>query len=304
MAAWLQREGFDSPWLRWLVDYACRDDYGAMASEVSAWAGLHYFAAREADDPGPLTWPEGNGWIVRRLLERLGERVRPNSVVYRIERNGQRWRVVTPSTAWTADAVIVAAPSLVASRIVEGATPSSVVYSPWITANVTLDRWPRETSFPPAWDNVIFDSPGLGYVIATHQQLRRYVPRTVWTYYWALAEMTPSAARTWLLSATWSDLRDRILADLSRAHPDIADCVARIDIWRIGHAMVRPTPGFLAAPTRQSRAADVQARLFYAHSDVSGLPLFEEAQYRGVAAADACIQALGSRGISRNHAGA
>jgi len=296
MAAWLEREGFDSPWLRWLVDYACRDDYGAMATEVSAWAGLHYFAAREADDPGPLTWPEGNGWVVRRLLERLGERVRPASVVRRIERDGARWRVVTPNTAWTADAVIVAAPSLVASRIVEGTTPSTVVYSPWVTANLTLDRWPHETSFPPAWDNVIFDSPGLGYVVATHQQLRQFVPRTVWTYYWALAEMTPSAARAWLLGATWTDLRDRILRDLSRAHPDIAACVTRIDIWRIGHAMVRPTPGFLSSPARRSRAADVDARLFYAHSDVSGLPLFEEAQYRGVAAADACVRALGVRG--------
>ena len=40
--------------------------------DVSAWAGIHYFAARDGDDEsGPLTWPEGNGWIVRRLLERL-----------------------------------------------------------------------------------------------------------------------------------------------------------------------------------------------------------------------------------------
>ena len=43
MAAWLDREGFDSRWLRWMVDYACRDDYGAVSDDVSAWAGV--FAA-------------------------------------------------------------------------------------------------------------------------------------------------------------------------------------------------------------------------------------------------------------------
>ena len=51
MAAWLDRERLDSPWLRWIVDYACRDDYGALSADVSAWAGLHYFAARDSRRP-------------------------------------------------------------------------------------------------------------------------------------------------------------------------------------------------------------------------------------------------------------
>ena len=40
------REGLDAPALRWYLDYCCRDDYGAGAAQVSAWAGLHYFASR------------------------------------------------------------------------------------------------------------------------------------------------------------------------------------------------------------------------------------------------------------------
>ena len=35
-----------TPALRWYLDYCCRDDYGAGAAQVSAWAGLHYFASR------------------------------------------------------------------------------------------------------------------------------------------------------------------------------------------------------------------------------------------------------------------
>lgn len=292
MAAWLDRERLDSPYLRWMVDYACRDDYGAVPGDVSAWAGLLYFAAREADDTGPLTWPEGNGWIVRRLLQRIGARVETGQLTYRVERQGRRWRVLTPETAWTADVVIVAAPLLVATRIVEGAPPVRLTSSPWLVANLTLDRWPLERGFPVAWDNVIHDSPSLGYVVATHQHLRRHVPRTVWTYYWALAHQPPAEARRWLLAQEWATLRDRVLDDLARAHPDIRACVSRVDVMRHGHAMVRPTPGLLS--DRHWRAMqDGHDRLFYAHSDLSALPLFEEAQYRGVLAADRALHALG-----------
>jgi glycine/D-amino acid oxidase-like deaminating enzyme len=292
MAAWLDREGLDSPWLRWMVDYACRDDYGALSGDVSAWAGLHYFAARDAEDEGPLTWPEGNGWIVRRLLERLGARVHTGQFTYRIERRGRTWRVLTPNVDWTADVVIVAAPLLVAARIVDGAPPADVTYSPWFVANLTLDRWPRERGVGVAWDNVIFDSRSLGYVVATHQQLRQHVPRTVWTCYWALAYHPPNAARRWLLTQNWTTLKEHVLGDLARAHPDIRESVTRVDILRLGHAMVRPTPGFLTSPARRDLATDGD-RVLYAHSDLSGLPLFEEAQYRGVLAADRAMDLLG-----------
>src|SRR5207253_2989181 len=46
MADWLARRGFTSKRLLWLVDYGCRDDYGARPADVSAWAGLFYFASR------------------------------------------------------------------------------------------------------------------------------------------------------------------------------------------------------------------------------------------------------------------
>jgi glycine/D-amino acid oxidase-like deaminating enzyme len=294
MRAWLDREKLDSPWLGWLVDYACRDDYGALAADTSAWAGIHYFASRSPEETGPLTWPEGNAFITHRLLQRMGSRVATGQIVSRVERRGSRWLILTPDTAWTADAVIFAAPSFVASRIVEGApqTPD-FAYSPWITANLTLDRWPAERGAPVAWDNVIFDSPSLGYVVATHQSLRTHVPETVWTYYWALASGTPRQQRQWLLDQDWATLSNRILDDLSRAHPDIRDAVTRIDICRLGHAMIRPTPGFLSSASRLALRRGLP-RLFFAHSDVSGLSLFEEAQARGVEAADRAMVSLGA----------
>ncbi len=62
---------------------------------------------------------------------------------------------------------------------------------------------------------------------------------------------------------------------------------------RHGHGMVRPSVGFLSAPSRLRARATAKDRLFFAHSDLSGLSLFEEAQYRGVAAADRALESLG-----------
>jgi glycine/D-amino acid oxidase-like deaminating enzyme len=300
MAAWLDQQGLRSPALRWYVDYACRDDYGALAAHTSAWAGIHYFASREQEEKGPLTWPEGNGWIAQRLASRFERQIETNAPVSRIAREGERWLVHAPRATYVADAVIFAAPTFTAPYVVDGwrGPRPAYVYSPWLTANLTLERWPRESGrgAPPSWDNVIYGSPGLGYVVATHQSLRTFVPRTVWTYYWALAEHTPEAARQLLVERPWSDWRDLILADLERAHPDIRECVSRIDVLRMGHAMVRPSVGFLAARTNEAHAGGAPGAGFYhAHSDRSGLSLFEEAQYEGVTAARKALARVGRR---------
>ena len=144
---------------------------------------------------------EGNGWIVRRLLERLGRFVRAGAMAYSIRRDGRRYRVVTEAVEYTADFVIFAAPTFLAPHIVEGVPAlKTFEYSPWLTANLTLDRWPAERGLEPAWDNVIHASPTLGYVIATHQSLRTRIERTVWTFYWALAD-GPALAYTFMYIA-------------------------------------------------------------------------------------------------------
>ncbi len=294
MRRWLLDNGFDSPSLHWLVDYSCRDDYGALSSATSAWAGIHYFAAREPEDRGPLVWPEGNGWIVRRLLGKLGRYVRTNALVYSIRPEGLRYRVRTEEFDYLADAVIFAAPVFLAPYIVEPAPPvKGFEYSPWITANLTLERWPKSNGAEPAWDNVIYDSPSLGYVVATHQSLRTRQEKTVWTWYHALAYAPPAESRRLLLETDWHYWKEFILDDLARAHPDIRQCVSRIDMMRMGHAMVRPSVGFVFSGARRALAR-LTGRFVYAHADVSGFSIFEEAQYRGVRAAEHILRALGA----------
>jgi glycine/D-amino acid oxidase-like deaminating enzyme len=289
MREWMVQQKLTSPYLHWYVDYACRDDYGAQSAGTSAWAGIHYFAAREHEDKGPLTWPEGNGWIVKRLLAKLTPHVLTGSPVLRISQSPRTVTVTTPHTLYEARAVIFAAPTFLAQYVVNGAPAIRFDYSPWITANLTLDRLPRGKYAEPAWDNVIYGSPSLGYVVATHMSLRTHVDKTVWTWYHALATGSPAQNRRLLLEKDWGYWREFILNDLSRAHPDIRECVSRIDVMRMGHAMVRPIPGAVFSETRK-QALRPTGRVIYANSDLSALSLFEEAQYRGVTAADRALK--------------
>ncbi|HLY19755.1 MAG TPA: FAD-dependent oxidoreductase [Bryobacteraceae bacterium] len=293
-AEWLRRQGVVSPIVLWYMNYCCRDDYGAIAAHTSAWAGVHYFSSRAAEEKGPLTWPEGNSWITDQLLRRVGSFVRTWQVVRRIERQGARYHVLTESTRFIADAVIYAAPTFLAPYLIEGfGALEKFEYSPWLTANLTLDRPPRGAATNErAWDNVVAHSPTLGYVDATHQTLRTQVDRTVWTFYWALAEGSPAANRALLLQKDWSYWCEAILHDLERVHPDIRNCVSRIDIMRLGHAMARPVPGAIFDPRRRGLAQG-QGRLLFANSDISAISIFEEAQFRGVEAAERILSRLG-----------
>jgi NAD(P)-binding Rossmann-like domain len=289
-AQWLRENQFTAPYLDWYANYACRDDYGAMARDTSAWAGIHYFASRAPEEKGPLTWPEGNGWIAKRLIERVGPYLQTAAPVYSIKVEKTRVRVRTEAVEYIADRVIFAAPTFLARYVIEGAPEAQgLVYSPWVTANLTLDRLPAERGIEAAWDNVIYDSPALGYVSATHMSLRSFLDRTVWTFYWSLAEGSPEEMRRKLLERDWGWWKEAILNDLGRAHPDIRQCVARMDVMRMGHAMARPAPGFLGSAARRRYAAD-SGPIYYANSDLSGFSIFEEAQYRGVTAADRTLR--------------
>lgn len=290
--SFLQSQQLKSPALRWWVEYGTRDDYGASLQQASAWAAVHYFAARDEQEQGPFTWPEGNNWIVRQLATRAGARIITNAPAFSVQRVGAKWLVRTPRVDVTCDCVIWAAPLFVLPRVMpEIKLPVTTEYAPWVVANITLDRAPEERGFPAAWDNVIYDSASLGYVNATHQQLGDPGPRTVWTWYHAVIDRPATIARAWLRDAPYAMWRDYIVNDLARAHPDIRNAIARIDVRRWGHAMPRPVPGTLAR-MQALNSWTPAPRMFMAHSDMTGLSLFEEAQWHGVRAANEAARVL------------
>jgi hypothetical protein len=96
------------------------------------------------------------------------------------------------------------------------------------------------------------------------------------------------------LDKDWSYWKEAILRDLERVHPDIWKCVSRIDVMRFGHAMARPKPGAIFSAERRE-LAKLDGRVLFANSDLSGFSIFEEAQYRGVRAAERVLERVGGK---------
>lgn len=310
---WLLDNGFDAPSLHWLANYACRDDFGTAHAQASAWAGLHYFACRNGEaanaaSDAVLTAPEGNAWLTQALAQRAGQRVATGAMVWRLREEAGAvladcWLPgENRSIRIRAEQAIWAAPAFILPRVWE-AMPGDLrqaaligEHAPWLVANVHLSDFPEERHGAPlSWDNVFYDSPGLGYVVATHQLIRRRLFGTVFTYYRALHELAPKDGRQLLLATSRETWAEGILAELERVHPDIRGLATRLDVFRYGHAMRRPLPGSLWSGERERLAAFQSRRLSLAHADLSGFSLFEEAQYRGVLAAERTLARLGMR---------
>lgn len=306
-AGWLDTRGLTSPRLRWLMDYACRDDYGLLAADTSAWAGVAYFAARLAApgaEPQPVvTWPGGNGQLCAHLARRLGERVRLGHLVASVQpsEGGVELLVQGPDggLALSAERVVMATPQLLNRRLVQGlaaaARPEPVLdRGAWAVANLHLDTRPpsRREDAPLAWDNVFHDSPSLGYVVATHQAGRDHGP-TVLTWYYPFTGEGPLSRRD-LEAATREDWAAAALADVERAHPGLRASCRRVDVAFWGHGMVRPRVGSVFQPALRAARAPF-GRVHFAGSELSGVSLFEEALDHGVRAAEEVLVALGQR---------
>jgi protoporphyrinogen oxidase len=306
-ARWLREQDFRSKLLEWYVAYACRDDYGLLPEHTSAWAMLFYFAARRAqpgrDDTQFLTWPEGNGHLVEHLARSAGSRLRTGQLVTDVvpRADGVELCALDVKSGkiakYRAEHAILALPKFVLPHVLEPfreAPPDylrAFSYSPWLVANIHLSKRPSSVGAELAWDNVIYDSPALGYVVATHQ-VPRDSGRSVFTYYKPFLDPDPDAARRRLASLEHAEFVRSIIDDLAPAHEDFVDCIERVDVWRWGHAMIRPVPGFIWGSARKQACIPL-GRVHFAHSDLSGLALFEEAQYRGVVAAEAILRERG-----------
>lgn len=305
---WLREQGLDDPLLLTYLDYCCRDDYGAGTATVSAWALVHYFASRhgfsapgdDSNDRDPvLTWPDGNAPLARALRQPYADRVHTGRAVFRIDEglNGvEAWAFAGDEVEhWTARHAIVATPIFIAAHVLR-APPSALVEAaraqrraPWMVANLRLDALPLDrVGAPLSWDNAIHGSPSLGYVDAQHQSLARVVGPRLLSAYWAF----PDTHRKRLLQMSWQDATQLIVDDLRAVHPDLSERLQQVDLVRHGHAMAIPTPGQRASAALAAIPGSA-TRLSFAHADLSGYSVFEEAFTRGEDAGRRAARALG-----------
>ena len=309
---WLLDHGYTAPTLHWYLNYCCRDDYGAGYERVSAWAGLHYFSARggharNAGDGAVLTWPDGlhsmvtklagsistrlgnTAWSMQGTAARVEERPGHVEVLGFTVRNG------APETFLVkARRVVCAMPLFVAGHVLPqlgeygfNAQRDLPPRAPWLVSNFLIDGMPDEMpGVPLAWDNVVYQGEGLGYVVSTHQDIRVSPPsRSVFSAYQALSTGDPDTTRQWLETASPEALREQAAIDLRLAYGrNLWLHAAQLEVTLRGHAMASPDVGFLSRPGLNA-LRDVDGPIVFAHSDLSGLSLFEEASYWGMRAA-------------------
>lgn len=298
---WLLAHGLVSQRLHWLCDYAMRDDDGVSLEQASAWAGLFYFCARRRPgvaERSVITRPDGNGFLVRHLAKASAGRRVCHEAVVDVRPAGDVVDVVTMDLAGTlrtrrARHVIVAVPRFVAARIVqplrERPPPwlSHFTNSAWVVANVHLSGRPRVVAGVPfAWDTVIEDSESLGFIDASHQSGRDHGP-TVWTWYRPLLDNDGRSGRAALYAGDRAHWADACLTDLERAFPEVRGLATRVDVCRWGHAMIRPIVGLFSSGALAAAALPVgNDNIHFAHTDLSGMALCEEALFHGARAAD------------------
>jgi hypothetical protein len=307
-AGYLASSGFTSPVLLWYLEYCCKDDYGTGLNETSAWAGIHYFASRRgrganASASSVLTWPQGNGFLMDHLRVQCdNSNIYTDRLVYDI--SIQEDLVVAlcydakahKSVAIHANRILLSTPQYVNERLLpahladRGFIYDSVQYAPWVIANITLSQFPNSHGQPLSWDNVIYGQDSVGYVNANHQDLGPH-KNCVITYYLPIASANTKDARNSIYGKDYDYWKDYIINDLEYAHPGITSLITRLDVWIWGHGMIRPSVNYIWGGDRIRAMMPIDDKVFFAHSDLSGISIFEEAFYQGIRAANEILKA-------------
>jgi hypothetical protein len=229
--------------------------------------------------------------LVERLAEGLGNRLHLERMALSVsqgrdEVSVQVWnQQAQRQECWTARSLVLAVPLAIGARLLGNAAPQALhdalaqqAVAPWLVANLQLSEEPLERpGAGPAWDNVAFGSSSLGYVRAQHQRLSPPPPGSpvILTAYHAL----PRQQRKSLLAQAWQTWAERVVSDLAQMHPDLPAKVQRVDLARHGHAMSIPVPGVRSSAhlARLRQPGAFGDRLFWAHADLIGYSVFEEA---------------------------
>ncbi len=305
------------------IEYDCWGAFGTNATETSAYHGLNFFVAEFGDI---LVYPGGNAFIARRIGERIGRdnprAIRTGAWTLRIERQGDRFAVTTWEDGalfrYQARSVVFAAPLFLAPTLVpslpesQRRTIATLSYRSYVVANVLLRRSvtsifaspafragyeltrvhgvdvdvavPRDLSTSKVYSDAILADFAMGRH-PTHAVLTVYRP-----YPYA-------AGRAEVFATSYADIerevRREVLAGFG-PHGLRATDIQGVELSRWGHPMIVTRPGQMADGTLRT-AAQSQPGLYFAHTDVTGAPAYENALAAAHDAADAVKAFLGGR---------
>lgn len=278
--------------LHWYANYACQDDFGTSHEKTSAWAGLHYFASRSgkaanAEEQSVVTWPEGNGFLKDCLEKNIKDHIELNSSVQSIEPlpNGFKILIQNPSDnsfkSVEAKHVIYCLPRFTAPYLLKDYKPHDFLqYNPWLLAHILVQRDILEKNYALAWDNVKFGESDLGYINNHHQYLTQAQDQVLLTFYYAFTDGTAKENRKKISNWNSQQVKEFILIHLEKYHPGISEVIEKIDYKFLGHGMISPSIDFLWNKRLHELPSEWKGILF-AHTDMSGISLFEEGFHQG-----------------------
>jgi hypothetical protein len=301
---WLLQHNYKSKPLHWYLNYCCKDDYGATTKQVSAWAGLHYFCSRRAEGVNVkssdiLTWPEGNEFLVEKLLSNINARCLNNELVVKAEFKNDIWLIthynaINKKYSLTeAKHIICNAPLRIAKilfpNVIQADLFAKTLHNPWLIGNIILNKkFTKDIKEQICWDNVIYGANGLGYVNATHQYLSEKQNSSI-TYYLPIVHEDAKQKRKELNNSNGKELEKLILDELVQAHPNIYNCIEHMEIKVLGHGMIAPVPGYIFNSKRKMLANYQTNNLHFAHTDIVGISIFEEGFEIGIDVAEKIV---------------
>jgi hypothetical protein len=305
------------------IEYYCWGAFGTTARETSAYHGLNFFAAEYGD---VLVFPGGNGFITRRLGDRIRQHrpqaIRTGAWTLRVEKDGDEYVATTWESGrlhrHRARAAVFAAPLFLAPKIIPSLPESqrtaigSLTYRSYVVANVLLKRPARAIFASPAFRNgyelTRVHGVDVGKVPAEEISARKVYSDAILADFASGAHATHAvltvyrpypydAGRTNLMSASYDDMesevRREVLAGFGPRGLRAAD-IEGVRLARWGHPMIVTRPGQLADGTMRAAAAS-QPGLYFAHTDVHGAPAYENALAAAFDAVESVTAHLGGK---------
>ena len=267
------------------LDYHMRDDYGAPSIEVSALAGIHYFACRPyyRKQVKLFSAPSGNRYFVHKLSRSLdNSRLKTSHLVSRIN-DGNRFEIEVldihnqTRQLWSSEEVIYAGQK----HALKYVFPEEYHFfeenetSPWMVVNLVTDQ---EVSQYGYWQNEFPDEQNgfIGFIDSSVQDQTSLNGKRIFTGYYCLKPKDREYLTT--IKKHKDEIVEDVLDKVTKATGKKFS-IQKAFIKVMGHAIPIPQPGYLLRDANSKKP-----KLRYAGVDNGRLPLLIEAIDSGLVA--------------------
>lgn len=276
------------------ISYQMLDDWGGTVHDVSALAGIHYYACRPYDqqDVELLSPPNGNAYFIEKMIGHMSKKtdaIHTNSLVRSIREENGYVECEMLNQEGTID--LVRAKGLIYTGK-KHALPyildpqlklqlNKVEYAPWVVMNIAIEKG---TAFGKWQNDVLTENQNfLGFVDSSRQHTQHQKHDVLTAYYCFPAEHRHKLVELEEDPQPFIDATIDLIEE--ETGKEFASTIKHVNLHFMGHAMPIPTPGYLSFEPVQ-RCSD---RILLAGVDTGRLPLFFEACDSGIQAAKELI---------------